>query len=63
MNKEIVIETINSLLSQAANGIELFHSLNYGLRDFKDDNILIRRRENYKLEIVLCDFGMSCHLD
>ncbi len=44
-------------------GVEFFHKNSYGMRDLKDDNILIRRRENNVFEIALCDFGMSCYLN
>ncbi len=29
----------------------------------KDDNILVRRKEDFEIEISLCDFGMAGKLD
>lgn len=56
---------IKDIFTQILQAFSFVHENNVVLRDFKDDNILIRRRFDPKngeksiFEIQLCDFGMS----
>lgn len=56
---------MTDIFEQILEAFSFVHDNNVVLRDFKDDNILIRRRfdsseENKSIyEVQLCDFGMS----
>lgn len=58
-----VSKVVFNIFSQILDAVEFFHSFNECLRDLRDENILVRRREKEQFEIALADFGLNGKLN